>query len=113
VFDFLAKPLEEGGEAMVTVSLKRENAKYPLVVEMERYNKIKDAGWWILISNPKTSELLCVKKISFKDKIRKDIQIDLPKSFEDSPRIDIHLMSDSYIGIDQVRVFKFADAKKK
>lgn len=79
---------------------------------MERYNKIKDCSWWIIICNPKKNELLCIKKISFKDKIRKDIQISLPKSFTESPRIDIHLVSDSYIGIDQVRTFRFADAEK-
>jgi len=35
------KPLEEGEEALLTVHLKRENSQYPLVVQMERYAKIK------------------------------------------------------------------------
>lgn len=100
-------PLKEDEEALVTINLKRENSKFPLLVQMERYNKMKDCGWWVVVANPQKNELLGIKKISFKDTLKKDLQIIPPSSFADSPKIDIHLFSDSYIGIDQVRSFYF------
>jgi hypothetical protein len=106
-------PLKEGEEAIVRINLKRENSKFPLLVQMEKYNKLKDCGWWVLISDPKKSQLLGIKKLSFKDTLRKEMQINLPESFADSPKIDIHLFSDSYIGIDQVRSFHFQDKDSK
>mmetsp|Transcript_29268 Transcript_29268/g.26730 ORF Transcript_29268/g.26730 Transcript_29268/m.26730 type:complete len:166 (-) Transcript_29268:51-548(-) len=94
--------LIEGEEAQITVNLKRMNTKYPLLVQMERYSKTKDAGWWIICGIPSQNELLFVKKISFKDKLKREMQINLPFSFENDPKINVYLISDSYIGIDQI-----------
>jgi activating signal cointegrator complex subunit 3 len=95
-------PLKEGEEAQITVNLKRNNTKYPLAVQMERYSKIKDAGWWIIGGIESKNELLFVKKISFKDRLKREMLLNLPESFENNSQINVYLFSDSYIGIDQV-----------
>ena len=110
-FKFIDGQLQPGGEALLKISLKRLNSQYPLTVRMERYSKIKDAGWWIVVANEAKQELMCVKKITFKDTLRKEFQINLPESFEESPKIDVYLVSDSYIGIDQIYSIRFNKSK--
>ena len=96
---------------MLTVNLKRENSQYPLTIKMCRYSKIKDASWWIIVGNPHTNELICFKKISFNKTLKREIQINLPLSFKESPSIQIHFISDSYIGINQVITWRFKQSK--
>jgi len=63
------------------------------------------------VANEAKSELILVKKIQFKDTARKEFQINLPTSFEESPKLDVYLVSDSYIGIDQVFSIRLNSSK--
>lgn len=80
---------------------------------MERFSKIKDATWWIVVANEYKNEILALKRLYFKDKARKDMQINLPESFKESPMINVYLISDSYMGIDQVFTVRFPQQEKK
>lgn len=95
-------PFEEGGEAHITVNLKRLNPSQSLRVEMKRYLKVKDASWWMVIGCEATDELLCIKRLFFKSSLKRELVVSLPETFGSNPKISVWLLSDSYIGIDQV-----------
>lgn len=69
---------------------------------MNNSGKIKEASWWILIGDEAAGKLLALKKIMLKKTLRKDLQIQLPQSFEKSKTLTVYLISDSYLGLDQV-----------
>jgi len=56
------------------------------------------------------NNLLAVKKISVKKKIKFKVQIDLPEDLY-SNNVSVYLMADSYVGLDQVQkvTFKIKD----
>eukprot|EP01016_Furgasonia_blochmanni_P027801 TRINITY_DN29251_c0_g1_i2.p1 TRINITY_DN29251_c0_g1~~TRINITY_DN29251_c0_g1_i2.p1 ORF type:complete len:248 (+),score=71.72 TRINITY_DN29251_c0_g1_i2:101-745(+) len=94
--------LKETGEAVVRVHLKRENSHQPVKVQMKRFQKVKDASWWIVIGDQKENKLICMKRIFLKNTLKKDIQIELPEDFTKTPKLQVFFVSDSYIGIDQI-----------
>ena len=87
---------------MINVNLTRENSKYPLRIKLQKGSKIKDASWWLIVGDPAEDKVLCHKKVYFKDKARKKMQICLPEDFKKSQELVVYLMSDSYIGLDQI-----------
>lgn len=94
--------LRDCEEAQLVVHIRRENSDYPLRVEMKKMGKIKDAAWWIIFGNEKLNEIYSVKRTFFKTKITRDFQFVLPQK---DKNLTVYLMSDSYIGIDQVYKF--------
>lgn len=66
-------------------------------------SKIKDASWFVLIGDEANNQILCVKKVVFKDYLQKTIQVSLPDKFREESRLSVYLCSDCYIGMDQVR----------
>eukprot|EP00825_Cyclidium_porcatum_P040193 TRINITY_DN502_c0_g2_i1.p1 TRINITY_DN502_c0_g2~~TRINITY_DN502_c0_g2_i1.p1 ORF type:complete len:587 (+),score=104.74 TRINITY_DN502_c0_g2_i1:77-1837(+) len=94
--------VEEGGEAILTVDLSRENSRYPQKVKIQATQKIKEAGWWVIVGYTKADQVLGVKKIGFRDHTKKEFQITIPASIEQNDKFDIYLMSDSYLGLDQI-----------
>lgn len=66
----------------------------------------QDAGWWIIVGYNKTDQVLGIKKINFRDFTKKEFQIGIPMSIEQQDKLDIYLMSDSYLGLDQIYELK-------
>ena len=92
-----------GEEAVIEVDIARLNYKFSQNVKIKSINKTKNASWWILVGNFEDNKLYAVKKFSFDKKIKKKIILDVPNFSKDSNNIiEVFLMSDSYIGIDQV-----------
>jgi len=52
-----------------------------------------------MVGNPRTNELLGMKRLSFKRFTTKEITISLPDDFSGEP-LELHLICDSYIGLD-------------
>lgn len=100
--DTLVTSLTPNGEAVIQVNLKRVNHQYPLRVNMIRTLKIKDASWWLIVGNLRTNKLIALKKIFFKKTLKKEVQVQLPEDFEVDPKLDVFLVSDSYLGLDQI-----------
>lgn len=94
------EPLNEGGQAMVMVNLKRTNRSNKQFVSISNFPKPKECTWFLVIGNPEKNELLAMKRISFKRYASKNVSICLPNDFYDD-RLEIYLMCDSYIGLDQ------------
>lgn len=115
---------------MITLSLKRENPETGLRVRIQKGSKqkvyiflldnyrnigffYKDCSWWIVVGNPNKNKVLDVKKTFFKTKLHKEIQINLPENIKESPNLMVYLISDSYIGLDQVFTVDLPTKPKK
>lgn len=95
------EPLEEGGEAQFTISLKRVNKSNSQVVSISNFPKYKEASWFLIIANTVTNKLLCIKRVAFKRSTQKTLVVLLPEDFYREKYLKVFLMCDSYIGLDQ------------
>lgn len=75
---------------------------------VQKNTKIKDVTWWLLIGDSENN-LLALKKVSIRRRVELKIQIDVPENLTRA-EVSVYLLSDSYIGLDQVQkvVFKTA-----
>lgn len=92
--------LEESGEAQLVVHLRRVNNSNNQNMLMSNFPKAKEAGWFIIVANPDTQEVICLKRVAFKKITQKKLIVVLPDDFE-TP-LQVILMCDSYIGLDQI-----------
>jgi hypothetical protein len=92
--------LEEGGEAMVVVNLKRTNRYNKQFVAASNFPKPKECTWFLFVGNQETNELVAMKRVAFKRFTTKNLAIPLPKNFQQN-KLQLFLMCDSYIGLDQ------------
>lgn len=95
----------EGGEAVVSVDLFKQNFNIDNRVIVQKHKKIKDVTWWIAIGDT-DNNLLALKKVSVKKRVNLKIQIDVPDNLKKT-KIHAYLMADSYIGLDQALQLKF------
>lgn len=101
----------EGDEAMLVVNLRRTNRSSKQFVAISNYPKPKDATWFLLVGVKGKNELLAMKRVSFKRFATKKLSIVVPRDLSD--KLELHLMCDSYIGLDQcyeIDVEKINDA---
>jgi hypothetical protein len=93
------EPLEQGGEALITVNLKRLNLARTQKVLISHFPKTKDASYFLLIGNAATNDILALKRISFNRFTSKALSVVLPRDFY-TEKLELYLMCDSYIGLD-------------
>mmetsp|Transcript_42533 Transcript_42533/g.49658 ORF Transcript_42533/g.49658 Transcript_42533/m.49658 type:complete len:374 (-) Transcript_42533:43-1164(-) len=93
-------PVIEGGEATLTVTLSNKGGKSSSVL-IKSFPKPKEAGWFIVAGNPATNEMLVLKRTPLKRFAKRELNIPLPVDFKNE-KLKLYLMSDTYIGIDQV-----------
>lgn len=106
-----SETLCEGDEAMLMVNLRRTNKSSKQFVAISNYPKPKDANWFLLVGIKGKDELLAMKRVSFKRFASKKLSVVLPRDLSD--KLELHLMCDSYIGLDQcyeIDVEKINDA---
>lgn len=89
---------------MVVVNLKRKNKGRKQKVLVSHFPKLKEASWFVIIANNTKNELLGLKRISFNRYASKSIAIKIPDFTDD---VELHLICDSYIGLDQAYKIKF------
>ncbi len=65
---------------------------------MCNFPKSKEASWFLIVANPDTKEVICLKRVAFKKLTKKSLIVVLPESFDTS--LQVMLMCDSYIGLD-------------
>ncbi len=75
-----------------------EGAKVPKV-HAPRFPKAKEEGWWLVVGDPKTNALLCIKRISLALKAKVKLDFTAPEAGEHA--FTLYLMCDSYLGCDQ------------
>lgn len=85
---------------MFTINLKRLNRAKQQKVLISHFPKSKDASYFLIIGNPETNDILAIKRVSFNRFTSKNVTIALPQNFM-TQKLELHLMCDSYIGLDQ------------
>ena len=97
---FYIELLEEGGEALVVINLKRPNKCDSQKVLISHFPKAKDSSYFLIIGNPAKDDILAMKRVSFNRFSTKDLTISLPADFA-KEKLELYLLCDSYIGLDQ------------
>jgi hypothetical protein len=85
---------------MFMINMKRLNHSKQQKVMISHFPKAKDASYFLIIGNPEKNEILAMKRVTFNRFTSKNLTIPLPESFM-TDKIELHLMCDSYIGLDQ------------
>lgn len=93
------KKVKGKDEIYIVIDAKRLNAQHPMKVQMKKLTKVKDFSWWIVIGNLEENKVYSLKKTFFNARLHREFQFSLTTK---SRKVDILLMSDSFIGIDQV-----------
>ena len=79
-----------------------------------RFPKLKEEGWILLVSDRVSGELLALKRVSLPIGRMTNTNLDFPVETESGAAIEeatVHLMSDSYLGLDQVATVALAGAQ--
>ncbi|XP_027169983.1 DExH-box ATP-dependent RNA helicase DExH12-like isoform X2 [Coffea eugenioides] len=69
-------------------------------VDAPRYPQVKEEGWWLVVGDPKTDQLLAIKTVTFQRKSTVRLDFDAPAE-AGRRNYMLYFMSDSYLGCDQ------------
>ena len=96
-----ADEVTAGDSVTVVVELEREADEFSGVptVHAPRFPKPKEEGWWLVVGDPQTNSLLCIKRITLHLKAKIKLEFVAPEAGEYA--YTLYLMSDSYLGSDQ------------
>lgn len=96
----------------MVVNVHRVNKGNSQHVAISNYPKFKECSWFLIVANPTTNEIIVLKRLNFKRTTSKNLIIALPKDFSE-PNFELHLVCDSYIGLDQVYEIDFGTINEK
>lgn len=92
-----------GGEKVyIQVNLERDLEGRTEVgpVDAPRYPKSKEEGWWLVVGDTKTNQLLAIKRVTFQRKSKVKLDFDAPAE-AGKKAYTLYFMCDSYLGCDQ------------
>ncbi|KAL0699137.1 hypothetical protein Bca4012_055259 [Brassica carinata] len=91
-----------GKEVTLQVTLERNMQGRTEVgaVEAPRYPKTKEEGWWLVVGDTKTNQLVAIKRVSLQKKAKVKLDFQVPSEAGEKP-YTLYLMCDSYLGCDQ------------
>ncbi|XP_047332165.1 DExH-box ATP-dependent RNA helicase DExH12-like [Impatiens glandulifera] len=69
-------------------------------VHAPRYPKTKEEGWWLVVGDTKTNQLLAIKRVSLQRKLKLKLDFTAP-SEPGMKNYTLYFMCDSYLGCDQ------------
>ena len=85
---------------IVNVTLEREfDGDIVPPIHSLYFPKEKIEGWWVLIGDSKSNQLLAIKKVNFQKNTKVKLDLNTPPNGEHN--LTLYLMSDSWIGCDQ------------
>ncbi|KAL8139875.1 hypothetical protein V2J09_005896 [Rumex salicifolius] len=95
-----------GENVYLTVSLERDLAGGSVVgpVDAPRYPKTKEEGWWLVIGDTKTNQLLAIKRVNLQRKSKVKLEFAAPAESA-KKTYTLYFMCDSYMGCDQEYTF--------
>ncbi|KAL0361933.1 UNVERIFIED_CONTAM: DExH-box ATP-dependent RNA helicase DExH12 [Sesamum radiatum] len=94
--------VKAGEDVSVHVSLERDLEGRTEVgpVDAPRYPKSKEEGWWLVVGDTKTNQLLAIKRVALQRKSR--VKLDFTAPAEPGKKTyTLYFMCDSYLGCDQ------------
>ena len=95
------KPSVGGAEASIDVTLTPTNSGHRKMVHAPRFPKPKLGGWWLILGVD--DELLALKRVHVgRGPTRASLAFVAPDDGGDH-EYELHLVSDSYVGLDQVQ----------
>ncbi|KAL8506512.1 hypothetical protein ACS0TY_017413 [Phlomoides rotata] len=95
-----------GEDISLQVSLERDLQGRTEVgaVDAPRYPKSKEEGWWLVVGDTKTNQLLAIKRVTLQRKSR--VKLDFTAPTEPGKKTyTLYFMCDSYLGCDQEYTF--------
>ena len=102
-----------GDTISVKVNLEREGEVGVSKVHAPFYSKLKEEGWWLVVANTATNELLSIKHMTMA-KLKYNAQLDFEAPAEAGEvEYTLMFMSDSYTGCDQEYEFTVKVAEEE
>lgn len=94
-----------GREMTLLVTLERDMEGRTEVgpVDAPRYPKARDEGWWLVVGDTKTNQLLAIKRVSLQRKSK--VKLDFAPAEAGKKTYTLYFMCDSYLGCDQEYTF--------
>ncbi|KAK8609365.1 hypothetical protein V6N13_061814 [Hibiscus sabdariffa] len=91
-----------GEYVMLQVTLERDLEGKTKVgpVDAPRYPKAKDEGWWLVVGDTKSNQLLAIKRVSLQRKAKVKLEFAAPTEAT-GKTYTLYFMCDSYLGCDQ------------
>ncbi|CAH2058393.1 unnamed protein product [Thlaspi arvense] len=101
-----------GKEITLQVMLERDMEGRSEVgpVDAPRYPKAKEEGWWLVVGETKTNQLLAIKRISLQRSAKVKLAFAVPTE-PGEQSYTLYFMCDSYLGSDQQYTFSVDDVK--
>merc|ERR1711970_1271728 len=90
--------LHSGSSGNIEVKLEREDEMGGPVIAPFFPTK-REEGWWVIIGDPKTNELLSIKRLTLQQKAKFVLDFVAPRPGKYA--YTLFFMSDSYLGCDQ------------
>lgn len=69
-------------------------------VDAPRFPRAKEEGWWLVVGDTKSNELIAIKRVSFQRKAKVKLEFAAP-SVPGKKVYTLYFMCDSYMGCDQ------------
>jgi len=93
--------VDPGNEISVKIELERLSRNPSNGVYAPNFPKFKDEGWWVIIGNHHSGELLALRRLTFNHKKSStNLTFEAPTS-SGQHKCCLYFVSDSYIGLDQ------------
>ncbi|KAF9624234.1 hypothetical protein IFM89_008969 [Coptis chinensis] len=98
--------IRAGDDVMLNVTLERDLEGRSEVgpVDAPRYPKAKEEGWWLVVGESKTNQLLAIKRVSLHRKSKVKLEFAAPAE-AGKKSYTLYFMCDSYFGCDQEYTF--------
>lgn len=95
-----------GEDVTLQVTLERDLEGRTEVgpVDAPRYPKAKEEGWWLVVGDPKSNQLLAIKRVSLQRRARVKLEFATPAE-AGKKTYTLYFMCDSFMGCDQEYTF--------
>lgn len=84
--------------SQVNVTLERDGDRQKVYAPY--YAKPKDEGWWLILGDPATNQLLSIKRLTVGASAKAKLDFEAPEA-AGAKTYKLYYMSDSYLGCDQ------------
>jgi len=86
-------------DGVLEISLKRLGKGSSKGAYIPHFPKPKDEGWWLVLGDPETAELLAMKRVNFKGETKTNLSFAAPEK-PGSYSYALYCISDCYLGLD-------------
>ncbi|KAK9129134.1 hypothetical protein Sjap_009621 [Stephania japonica] len=91
-----------GEDVSLQITLERdlEGRSEVGAVDAPRYPKTKEEGWWVVVGDTKSNQLLAIKRVSLQRRLKVKLEFAAPTEVGEKS-YKLYFMCDSYFGCDQ------------